>query len=257
MIKFFCLSFIISSCALTRGWWGGESDVDEVVLTNYSVIDTDDYVSQLNAYKDFLIKSEELKILRLSVRNQQYIRNLALMIVKNNELFFTNLKDVAIHIAIDSLPFHFSLPGGHLFLSTGLIKRYLKSEDLIVSVLTYELIRSEKNIYRKGIIAPTGFMSLQRMLGQMMLTTKEKMAIHKWAFYLLKRSGVDTVNYLSWIQVQNRNSLDFSHQHGDVASISQEESLFKSFLIENKNKMTSNRKYEGSPREYYEFIKQL
>jgi hypothetical protein len=95
------------------------------------------------------------------------------------------------------------------------------------------------------------------MLSLLRLNIEEKVEIHKWAFHILKRVGIDTDSYLSWIQIQNRNSVDFSLQLGDISSISREESLFKAFIIKNTEKKKTSKSHEGSSREFYAFINQL
>ena len=104
---------------------------------------------------------------------------------------------------------------------------------------------------------PTGHLTTSRILGLMRLKTIDKVEIHKWAFYTLKRVGIDPDIYLSWLQIQNRNSLDFAVQLGDTSSISREESLFKAFLIEQSNAKSNQTKYERSSRDFYSFVNRL
>jgi hypothetical protein len=95
------------------------------------------------------------------------------------------------------------------------------------------------------------------MLSLLRLRTADKIEIHKWAYYLLKRSGVDTDTYLSWLQIKNRNSLDFSIQLGDIQSISREEALFKSFLIESVKESNSTNRHRGSSRQFYSLLNDI
>ena len=178
-------------------------------------------------------------------------------IIKKNELFFFNREKVDFKIVENNTPFYFSLPGRTIFLSSGLIEKYIKSEKLLYCLISYELIRIEKNLYNRISVVPTGSMTLERMMGASRLKMREKVEIHKWAFHVLNRAGIDVDNYLAWLQILNRNSIDFSLQLGDVRSISREESLFKAFLIKNSTKVSSTTKYEGSSRNYYRFINSL
>jgi hypothetical protein len=57
-----------------------------------------------------------------------------------------------------------------------------------------------------------------------------KYQINEWTYFILKRAGFDASAYLNWIQVQNRNTLDFSLYLGDATSISKEEYYFKNFM---------------------------
>ena len=46
-------------------------------------------------------------------------------------------------------------PQGHkFFFSSSLIKKYVKNETMLYCLIVYELVRSEKNIYKKKIIVP-------------------------------------------------------------------------------------------------------
>jgi hypothetical protein len=128
---------------------------------------------------------------------------------------------------------------------------------MLYCLLVYELIRSEKSIYKKTIIIPTGTLSTSRILSLLRLETNNKVEIHKWAFYILKRIGIDTDSYLSWLQIKNRNSLDFAMQIGDIQSVSQEESLFKTFLIEEVKNLKQSTQYKGSSQKFYTFLKQI
>lgn len=229
----------------------------EVSLGQYEKYDDKDYTDHLESLKFPYLASVGGKQIKLDRQRQAYLKGALEKIVKNNELFFTKDFETNIYIIDDSTPFHFSLPGKNIFISSGLIKKYIKNEKILYCLLAYELIISEKNIYRKRIIIPTGAVSTRRILSLLRLGINEKVEIHKWAFYILKRIGIDSDNYLSWLQIQNRNSIDFSLQLGDIGSISREESLFKAFIIKNTEKKKKEKKYEGSSKEFYTFVKSL
>ena len=67
---------------------------------------------------------------------------------------------------------------------------------MLYCLLVYELIRSERAIYEKKIIIPTGTLSTSRILSILRININDKVEIHKWAFYILKRIGLDTDTYL-------------------------------------------------------------
>lgn len=233
-----------------------EKEPESFNIKNIGLTDKD-YVDHLKSFQKTFISSPDVKTLLLSNQSENYLQSIAQEVTQKNELFFTSKEPVNFIIVQNKIPFHFSLPGRTIFLSTGLINKYIKSEKLLYCVIVFELIRIEKNLYNKVSIIPTGSLSLERILGSLRLKTQAKIEIHKWAFYLLKRAGIDTDNYLSWLQIQNRNSIDFSLQLGDINSISREESQFKSFLIKNSTKISSTTKYEGSSRDYYRFINSI
>lgn len=126
----------------------------------------------------------------------------------------------------------------------------------MVSILSYELVRSENLLYPKRIVVPIGYVSLERMLLLGRLTLEEKMEIHKWAHYLTVRSGYDGEYYLSWLQTQNRNTADFILQVGDVNLINREESLFKAFLIKSSEEDNLPGK-KNSSKTFYTFINSI
>lgn len=216
-----------------------------------------DFVDHLGAFEKFYLNSNEVELYNMRQRDRQYLESVARGITENNELFFANGNKPVFRVVKSPIPFHFSLPGMRVFFSTGLVAKYIKSEKLLYSVIAYELIRSEKNIYRKIHIVPTGYMSTSRILSLLKLGTREKVETHKWAYYTLKRVGVDPDTYLSWLQIQNRNSSDFSLQLGDTSSISREESLFKAFIIENAKKKSALSKYERSSKDFYAFVNRI
>lgn len=216
-----------------------------------------DYIEHLNSFKENYVKSEGTKIHYLSYNDKKYLESLVINLYKKNELFFENRETPRFYVVNDNRPFHFSLPDKSIFLSSGLLKKYIKSEKLLYCIITFELIRSEKNVYKKSQIIPTGAMDTTRILSLLRLNTSVKVEIHKWAFYILKRIGIDTDNYLAWLQIQNRNSVDFSTQLGEIGSISREEALFKSFVIKNSQRRRSTTKYERSSRGFYNFMNKI
>ena len=250
----FLLFFLLLSCSTS--FWGSKSQKDILNIKNISMTSAD-YRDQLESLKDVFLSSPDVKTFDIGYLNESYLDSLAQNIIKKNELFFFNREKVDFKIVENNTPFYFSLPGRTIFLSSGLIEKYIKSEKLLYCLISYELIRIEKNLYNRISVVPTGSMTLERMMGASRLKMREKVEIHKWAFHVLNRAGIDVDNYLAWLQILNRNSIDFSLQLGDVRSISREESLFKAFLIKNSTKVSSTTKYEGSSRNYYRFINSL
>lgn len=258
-ILYILIFFSLSSCSSIKflKLRGSENSKMDISNINYQSIQKKDYQEHFKAFEKFYLNSTITKKIDLPKSSQKYIQKISNEIIDNNELFFKEREKVILYVIDDDSPFHFSLPGKKIFLSKGLIKKYIKNEKLLYCLLTYELIRSEKNIYHKIMVIPTGTITTNRLLSIMRLSTVEKVEIHKWAFYILKRVGIDTDIYLSWIQIQNRNSIDFSNQLGDINSISREESLFKAFLIKSTKESANNRKYSGSSKEFYNFIKNI
>jgi hypothetical protein len=215
-----------------------------------------DYEDHLAALKQPFLNSPGIKIFNIDDSTKKYIEALITDIIANNEIFFKKLKQGSITIIDSESPLHFSLPKGEIFLSRGLITKYLKSESMLVCVLTYELVRSEKLLYPRQTFIPVGYVTLDKMVNLNRLSLDEKMEVHKWAHHLTIRSGFDGEYYLSWLQAQNRNTADFILQVGDANQITREESLFKAFLI----KLSSEEQViprKNSSKSFYTFINRI
>jgi hypothetical protein len=226
------------------------------LVSGYQTMNAVDYQDQLYALKDVLIKNPDVKIIRLEKAEAVYLEKLIADIINNNEIFFKNLKTGKMTVLNTDTPIHFSLPRGELFLSRGLISKYLKNESMLASVLSFELVKSERSLYPKQTIIPTGYMTIDRIMSLNRLGLDEKMEVHKWAHHLAMRSGFSGEYYLSWLQVQNRNTADFLFQVGDPNQLTREESLFKGFIIKNiDDDQVISRK--SSPKNFYSLINRL
>jgi hypothetical protein len=215
-----------------------------------------DYEDHMAGLKGPFLNSPGVKIYRLNDVTQKYIEGLVSDIIANNEIFFKKLKTGKITILDTESPLHFSLPKGEIFLSRGLITKYMKTESMLVCVLSFELVRSEKLLYPRQTIVPIGYVTLERMLNLNRLGLSEKMEVHKWAHHLTVRSGFDGEYYLSWLQSQNRNTADFLLQVGDANQITREESLFKAFLIKSTNEEQVIAR-KNSSKSFYTFINRI
>lgn len=215
-----------------------------------------DYRDHLASLKNSFLKTPGSATLLLNSQAKNYIESLAAEIISNNEIFFRQLKTATVTILRHEAPLHFSLPKGEVFLSSALLAKYVKHESMLISILSYELVRSENLLYPRQTFIPLGYIPLERMLLLGRLGLEEKMEIHKWAYSLTVRSGFDGEYYLSWLQTQNRNTADFLLQVGDANLINREESLFKAFLIKNANEEESRRK-KTSSKAFYSFINSI
>lgn len=215
-----------------------------------------DFEDQLASLRFPFLANPEIKSAKEDADIKKYLENLISDIIANNEIFFKNLKNGHVNIIKTESPLHFSLPKGEIFFSTGLINKYIKNESMLACVLAFELVRSEKILYPRQIMVPTGYLSLERMLSLNRLTLAEKMEVHKWAHHLAVRSGFDGEYYLSWLQVQNRNTADFFLQVGDANQLTREESLFKAFLIKSTSEDQVVSK-KNSTKNFYMFINRI
>lgn len=215
-------------------------------------VDNKDYVDHLKSLKETFLNTPNVHFYKNNFV-QKYLGSLLDKIILKNEIFFAELKKAEIIIINQSEPIHFSLPGGIIFLSSGLITRYIKNEGMLSGLLSFELVKSEKLLYPKNITVPTGFISVERILSLLRLGIEEKMEVHKWAFYMTRRAGFDGEYYLNWLQTQNRNTADFILQVGDINQLNREEALFKDFLIKNI-KDEQGLRVESSSKNFYTFL---
>jgi hypothetical protein len=155
-------------------------------------------------------------------------------------------------------PFLFSLPRSQFFFSSSLLEKYLKSEELFVAAFAAEILRSQRYIYDKRVTIPTGVSSVEKMIQMNKLKLEIKTQINEWTFFILKRAGYDSSAYLNWIQIQNRNAIDFSFFLGDPIGISKEEHLFKNFMAK-QNAFGIEKKVSeaNSSKDFYKFLNNI
>jgi hypothetical protein len=253
-VYYFILLVFITSCSTFRIPVGKKTK--EFPRSGYQEMTSTDFADHLASLKQPFLSTPGVKVLPISSAAKKYVQNLAEEIISKNEIFFKNLKTANITVIDSEAPMHFSLPKGDIFLSKGLIAKYLKHESMLVSILAYELVRSENLLYPKQVIIPLGYVGMEKMIALGRLTLEEKMEVHKWAHYLTVRTGFDGEYYLSWLQTQNRNTADFIMQVGDANQINREESLFKAFLIKNSSEDEVPGK-KNSSKIFYTFINSI
>jgi len=219
----------------------------------YRNVDFVDHLSELNRFYDQNYNNKVSK----NVFMHNYLQRGVDRILINNELFFKNIKKVNINLIRDIRPYYFSLPNSDIYISTGLLKKYINHESELMSVVIFEMIRLEKKVYNKSMIIPTGHITIERILSLNRINFEIKNELHKWSFYLLKRSGYDASIYLSWLQILNRNTIDFQALLGETSSISREESMFKKFLVDIKEAVSIEEGKTSSSADFYKFINQL
>ena len=214
-----------------------------------------DYIDHLAASGLVYLKSEDIKEIKLKPESVHFLEQVYERITSNNEILLSHEIKPEFHIIKNKTPFLFSLPHSQFFLSSGIMERYLKSEELFVAALAAEILKSNRNIYEKRIMVPIGFNSTEKMIQITKLRPETKNQINEWTYFILKRSGFDASAYLNWIQVQNRNTLDFSLYLGDAIGISKEEHLFKNFMA--KQGVTSVEKRineSNSSKSFYKLL---
>lgn len=265
-VYYFVFFFLVlGSCSSFKVPWI-QKNVGPLLIDDFQQMTTKDYVDHLSYLKKFFLENPSVKVLfdknvQKKKQIESYLQNLSQQLINNNETFFKNLTKVNVTVLDKETPLYFSLPDGEIFMTSGLIRKYIKHESVLMSILAYEMVRSEKYLYPKTTFFPTGYLSYKKMILFSRLELNEKVKIHKWAHYLIQRVGQDGEYYLSWLQTQNRNTADFAMQVGDVNLINREESLFKAFLIKlsshqsltNKGERLVSQKRNSSKR-FYHFL---
>ena len=248
------LLILLSGCgSFTVPFWKNKKT--GLLSGDYQDMSSRDYADHLASLKNPFLATPGVKTLRTDGVINKYFSDLATELISNNEIFFSDLKTASVIILDTDSPLHFSLPKGEIFISRGLLTKYIKHESMLVGIVAYELVRSEKLLYPKSTIIPVGFVPLERMLTFGRLPIDSKMEVHKWAHHITVRSGYDGEYYLSWLQIQNRNTADFILQVGDANMIDREESMFKAFLIKNAIEDVSTKK--NSSKNFYTVINRI
>jgi hypothetical protein len=214
-----------------------------------------DYADHFASLKESFLNTPGVNRVRIDKNTSAYFQSLLSDVISKNEIFFHYLRRAEVTVIDTEIPLHFSLPKGEVFLSKGLVTKYIKHESMLVSILAFELVRSEKLLYPKEVIIPTGSLPLERIIMLARLSLDEKMQVHKWAHHLTERSGYDGEYYLSWLQTQNRNTADFLLQVGDANLITREEALFKAHLIKTDTENTVVKK--NSSKNFYTLLNKL
>jgi len=224
----------------------------------FGSIDRQDYLDQLNQAMTNFLKREAPNVLKLDYRQKNYLEVQYKNLIEKNEALLGEFRQVHFYIVKSSKVFYMSAPGDVVVLSTSLVKKYLKSEELLMSLLAYEAVKNRKAIYEKNLIFPLEEVALEKMLLHVRIPTEAKMRLNEWSFYILKRAGYDPTSFLNWIQVQNRNMSDFIDVLGDSTTITREEQAFKKFLaLEGTAVLEGEVPEKNSSSDYYHFIKNI
>ncbi len=203
------------------------------VIQDYSYLGeptNQDYIEHLSSLGSDYLSSKENSEIKLKSESLLYLDQIYERIVSNNEQLLRNQFKPRFHFINSAIPYIFSLPQSQFFISKALVEKYLKSEELFITAIATEILKSNRNIYEKKIMIPLGFYSSEKMIQLTRLKQETKYQLNEWTYFILKRSALDPTAYLNWIQIQNRNMLDFSIYLGDSIGISKEEHYFKNFM---------------------------
>ena len=101
---------------------------------------------------------------------------------------------------------------------------------MLSAIVAIQTFRIMKNVYERKSVVPTGTIGLDRMLSLTRISLEDRNEVNKWGYLTLKRADFDPTSILNWIQLRNKNILDFTLMDGEVSVVSREEFAFKNFL---------------------------
>lgn len=254
-ISIFFMAISLVGCAGFREFVGLEYRRD--FLGDLKVMAPQDYSAHLEYLGEVYLASPGITQVQLSARAEQYLKKVYNNLVVNNEILLAGGEAPRFFLIKSPTPFYFSLPGSQFFLSTGLLDKYLRNEDLLVAMLTHEVVKSIRGVYEKRSVVPVGHIGTERMLQLTRIPLPVKMEVNKWSYFVMKRAGYDPTAYLNWLQTQNKNTLDFTMQLGDVRTISREEFLFKNFMVSGEGQVDLALLPTNSSQEFYFFLRDV
>lgn len=249
-LSFILYLLVFHGCSLFKS----SEDINRMP-ENFIPMDNSDYLQYFEFLgKQFKAKNKEIK---LSAQSQKYLIKIVDKLVVNNEHFYRNKKEFDIIFVNSTEPFYFSLPPNTIVISSELIQKYIEHESFFICVLVFEMIRLEKSLFQKSTLAPQLDFTNNDLLKLLRIPLEVRIESNKWAYYQMTRSHFDQDQYLSWLQVINRNHLDFYAMLGDTSLIFKEESSFKEFLAINYGKNRGLRVQSNSSKDFYAFIREL
>lgn len=242
------LGHVLVSCS-------SNSKDETLDYTGVSELTEKDYIDHLASAGTAYLNFEETKTIKLRPDTIEFLETVYDRLVTNNQFILNRTERPKFFIIDNKSPFLFSLPKSQFFFSTSLIERYLKSEEIFVAAFAAEVLRSQRMMYEKTIMLPLGYFSTEKIIKLTRLKGETKQQVNEWTYLILKRAGYDSSAYLNWIQIQNRNTLDFSLFLGDSIGISKEEHLFKNF-ISRQGVMGVEKRFNeaNSSKEFYKLL---
>ena len=224
-------------------------------LKDYKRYEKKDYLKSLEIIGNDYIEQNSKKIVKLPSRHQKFLQKILTKIQNNNELLFKKKSsNYSIYLVKDQRAFHFSMPKRKIFLSVGLIKRYLQNEEFFTVILLGESLRLEKDLFKKEIVIPTGSLRVDKLIALSRLSSKLNLELSKYIYLALERSGYDPFVSLLWIQSKNKNAIDFSLLYRDVSQIALEEQGLKTFIIKREKEIKFRNEEKVVSKDFYRLL---
>lgn len=246
-MKYYLFTIIIlfSSCSLFSK---SEKTYPFGMGKTYEKNDYDKHFEQIA--KNFISENRK-KIILIDVNNDLYLKKLVDKIYVKNENIFAKRIPIKVNIIKTNEIIFFSLPGGYIFLSSELVSKYLKSENIFNAIFVTEFIKSNLSLYRKNLIIPRENYTYKDLIKLTRLYVEDRIVLNNLTYEVLKRTGLDAGAKLLWIQLQNRNSVDFSRSNEFNSELLREEFLMKNYMITNGDYNIEIQ--QNSSKDFYRF----
>lgn len=241
--------FFLVSCSLFK-----KSDHYQNIVPQLTIEDKD-YRDHLESLGRAFENNAEIKSIKLSKRSQKYLQGIQTRIIKNNELLILEKQPLRLTVIKNKAPIIFSLPGQQIYISSGLISKYFNNESLFVAALAFEMVKSGRNVYKKGLVIPTGLISIYKILSLVNIPLAYKRELNKLTYFSLKRAGFEYSALLNWIQLQNKNAIDFSMMNRNRRVIVEEELYFKRFL--STQELEEQQNQVVSTKDFYYLVNEI
>ncbi|MGB0453648.1 MAG: hypothetical protein ACPGJV_08025 [Bacteriovoracaceae bacterium] len=253
IIKLFLSAILLSSCGILDFY---KTKPTYKPSSQYS---PEDYVRQISFLGQSYLKQNKSLILPISKQSQEYFRSIYTRVTARAEKYLKYpipRKDIKVVILKMKSPLYFCLPDGTFVFSSRLFEKYLDNEDLFVAVFSTLIYMAHNHIYRKQIFYPKGSITTRELLQMVYLSPEVRFEVNKWGYFIMSRAGFDSSAFLSFIQIKNKNVLEFSMMYKDLNVISREEYNFKNFIVEMRN-IETNRNPRNSSKKFYVVKKEL
>jgi len=241
--------FIFASCSNIEELMFGEQNryerASEMVL-----LESSDYLDQLDFVGTKYI--QEVKAARLIGKQAHYLESIYGQLRGKNEIVFDDDKSPTFYIIKDESSYHFSLPGRIFVFSSGLFKKFITNEEILIGILTFESIRSLKAIYKRSLIIPSLNMNSENFLKLFKIDSEEKIKVDQWVYIVLRRAGYDPGAYLKYLQMRNKINEEGSLVKRSGYDLVREEFMYKSFMVKQKIKgRGASVNKENSSKDFY------
>ena len=240
-----CSILILSSCSIFKKKF-------EYPYNNNLTLKSRDYAKNLESIAEIFNKKHRGNLHEIQFEKSRYLRDVLNKIYNNNETLLSRVPKHKLFIINDKRSFYFSFPGNNYYFSTALMDKYLKSEELFLTILIGEIVRNNFLIYEKKKLIPFNEIDVNELVSLTYISLESRARINNITYEVMSRSGYDPEVSLLWLQIKNRNTAEFDLLYDNSNSISKEEYLLKNYIV--KRKSAKHELYDkNSSKNFYRF----